>query len=111
MRSESRGRSDGMLRVTMAPRQRHAVWLLGLCQCVLWGVLYYGFSVLLVPIAADSHVPRITLAAAFSSGLAAMALLAPTVGRWLDAGHFACVARARCAVSILGLLTLATPTA
>lgn len=35
----------------MTPALRRAIWLLGGGQCVYWGMLYYGFSVLLVPIA------------------------------------------------------------
>jgi hypothetical protein len=34
----------------MTPR---AVWAIGIGQCVGWGVLYYAFGVLLVPVEQD----------------------------------------------------------
>ncbi|MGO4221096.1 MFS transporter [Lysobacter sp. TAF61] len=82
---------------------RRAVWLLGLCQCILWGVLYYSFSVLLVPMEATLALSRTAVAGAFSAGLLAMALLAPAVGRWLDLGHAASVTRIGMALAALGL--------
>ena len=33
-----------------AVMSKRAVWAIGLGQCVHWGVLYYAFGVLLVPI-------------------------------------------------------------
>jgi predicted MFS family arabinose efflux permease len=82
---------------------RRAVWLLGLCQCILWGVLYYSFSVLLVPMEASLALSRTAVAGAFSVGLLAMAVLAPFVGRWLDRDHAANVTRIGMALAALGL--------
>ncbi|HEY0661947.1 MAG TPA: MFS transporter [Lysobacter sp.] len=82
---------------------RRAVWLLGLCQCILWGVLYYSFSVLLVPMEASLALSRTAVAGAFSVGLLAMAVLAPVVGRWLDRDHAANVTRIGMALAASGL--------
>jgi MFS family permease len=86
---------------------RRAVWLLGLCQCVLWGVLYYSFSVLLVPMERDLGLSRTAVAGAFSAGLSAMAMLAPVIGRGLDAGHAARVTRLGIALAVSGLILVA----
>lgn len=61
-----------------------AVVALAFDQLVAWGVLYYSYSVLSVPIARDLGVPTSTVAAAFSGSLLVSALLAPRVGRLLD---------------------------
>lgn len=90
----------------MPAHLRQAIWLLGLCQCVLWGVLYYGFSVFLVPMERSLAVPRTAVAGAFSLGLLAMALVAPTVGQWLDRGHAARSFRLGVVLAVVGLLVV-----
>ncbi|HEY0482069.1 MAG TPA: MFS transporter [Kofleriaceae bacterium] len=70
-----------------------AIWWLGAGQTVYWGILYYGFSVLLVPIASELHASRAEVAGAFSLGLLVMALVAPQIGRWVDRDHAARVMR------------------
>ncbi|HZH42496.1 MAG TPA: MFS transporter [Lysobacter sp.] len=90
----------------MTTQQRSAVWLLGTCQCVLWGVLYYSFSVLLVPIERELGLSRAVVAGAFSCALLTMALLAPAVGRRLDAGEARRLLRTGAAVAVLGLVLL-----
>lgn len=65
---------------------RRAVIALGIGQCVNWGVLYYAFAVLLVPVEQDLGVARWIVAGAFSCGLLMSALLAPNVGAWIDRG-------------------------
>jgi hypothetical protein len=69
------------------------VWILGAGQCVYWGILYYAFSVLLVPMRDEFGTSDATIAGAFSVGLAINAVLATTVGRWLDQGHGAVLLR------------------
>ena len=64
-----------------------AIVALGLGQCVNWGVLYYAFGVLLVPVALDLGVPRWVVAGAFSTALLASAAAAPTIGGWSDRGR------------------------
>lgn len=92
---------------TMPAPMRRAIWLLGLCQCVLWGVLYYSFSVLLVPMEAALGLSRMAVAGAFSIGLAAMALSAPWIGRWLDEGHALRLTRTGIGLALSGLLIVA----
>ena len=70
------------VRVAGAP-----VWAIGLGQCVNWGVLYYAFGVLVVPIERELGVARWIVVGAFSAGLLVSALLAPTVGTLVDRGH------------------------
>lgn len=61
-------------------------WILGAGQCVYWGILYYAFSVLLVPVRDELGTSDAAVAGAFSAGLAVNAVLATAVGRWLDRG-------------------------
>jgi MFS family permease len=69
------------------PLARPAIAALGASQCVFWGILYYAFAVLLVPIGSTFNASATVVAGAFSLGLAVSAVLAPLVGRWLDRGH------------------------
>jgi MFS family permease len=62
------------------------VLALGVGQLVNWGVLYYAFGVLLVPVERDLGVPRVAVAGAFSLALLMSAVAAPLVGRWSDRG-------------------------
>lgn len=91
----------------METRQRRAVWLLGLCQCALWGALYYSFSVLLVPLATSMHQPRAAIAASFSCALLIGALAAPAVGRRIDRGYVTTIFRTGIALAAVGLMLLA----
>lgn len=91
----------------MGRQQHRAVWLLGACQCVFWGVLYYSFSVLLVPMESELGLTRAAVAGAFSLGLCAMAFAAPTIGRALDAGRAVQVNRLGAALAAAGLSTVA----
>lgn len=75
---------------------------------MLWGVLYYSFPVLLVPIGKELGLSRAEVAGAFSVGLGAMALAAPVIGRWLDAGHAATLTRAGIGLALGGLLLVAS---
>lgn len=63
------------------------VWILGAGQCVYWGILYYAFSVLLVPMRDEWGTSDAAIAGAFSAGLAVNAMLVTAAGRWLDRGH------------------------
>lgn len=75
----------------MKPAQ---VWVLGAVQCVYWGVLFYAFSVLLVPLAHSLRLSQALVAGAFSAGLAVSAAIAPAVGRALDRGAGVRITRA-----------------
>lgn len=64
-----------------------AIWLVGFGQLVNWGVLYYAFGVLLVPVENALDAPRWLVAGAFSLALLVSAIAAPAVGRLADRGQ------------------------
>ena len=68
----------------MHPR---AIWAIGCGQLVNWGVLFFAFSVLLVPLQDAFGAPRWLVAGAFSLGLLVSAVAAPAVGRLADRGQ------------------------
>ena len=68
----------------IAPR---SIWLIGFGQLVNWGVLYYAFGVLLVPVEEALQAPRWIVAGAFSLALLVSAIAAPAVGRIADRGQ------------------------
>lgn len=68
----------------MSPR---ALWAIGCGQLVNWGVLFFAFGVLLVPVEAALDAPRWLVTGAFSLGLLISAIAAPVVGRIADRGQ------------------------
>lgn len=58
----------------------------GLCvtETASWGIVYYGFPVMLQPMEAELGLSRVALTGAFSIGMAIAALAALPVGRWID---------------------------
>ncbi len=66
---------------------RRAVIALGIAQCINWGVLYYAFTVLVVPVSKDLGVSPWVVTGAFSLALLVSALLSPVIGSWIDRGH------------------------
>ena len=64
-----------------------AVIALGIGQCVNWGVLYYAFAVLLLPVEAELGAARWIVTGAFSLALLLSAMAAPCVGRCSDRDH------------------------
>ena len=64
-----------------------AIWSIGCGQLVNWGVLYYAFGVLMVPVEQSLGTPRWLVAGAFSLGLLVSAMAAPAVGRLADRGQ------------------------
>ena len=58
----------------------------GLCvtETVSWGIIYYGFPVMLRPMEAELGFSRAEITGAFSAGLAVAALAGLPVGRWID---------------------------
>ncbi len=63
-------------------------WIVVAALCVTetvsWGILYYGFPVLLRPMEADLGFSRVEITGAFSVGMGMAALAALPVGRWID---------------------------
>lgn len=66
---------------------RRAVIALGIVQCVNWGVLYYAFAVLVLPLERELAAPAWIVTGAFSLALLVSAAAAPAIGRLGDAGH------------------------
>jgi MFS family permease len=60
------------------------VWTLAVTETVSWGILFYAFSVFLVPMQAELgwSAPQIT--GAYSLALLVAMILSPPLGRWLD---------------------------
>jgi MFS family permease len=63
---------------------RGLVAVLAITQTVGYGVLFYAFPVLLVPIAADLHTSTATVTGAATLSILVGAAAAIPVGRWLD---------------------------
>ena len=68
----------------MHPR---VVWAIGCGQLINWGITYFAFSVLLVPLEQSLGAPAWLVTGAFSLGLLMSALAAPLVGRLADRGQ------------------------
>lgn len=90
----------------MSLAHRRAIWILGLSQCVLWGILYYGYSIWQEPLVQTLGASRTAIAGAFSAGLGIMALLAPWIGRRIDEGRIVGVVRLGLALAVAGLALL-----
>ena len=75
----------------MPPR---AVVALGIGQCVNWGVLYYAFAVLVLPVQREFGVTTWVVTGAFSLALLVSAVLAPVIGRSCDRDRGAVVMQA-----------------
>ena len=73
--------------MTDSPRLYYG-WVVVAALCVTevvsWGILYYGFPVLLRPMEADLGWSRVEITGAFSVGMGVAALAALPVGRWID---------------------------
>lgn len=53
-------------------------------ETVTWGIIYYGFPVMLRPMETELGWSRVEITGAFSVGMALAALAALPVGRWID---------------------------
>lgn len=71
-----------------APRRRYYGWVvagtLAATETVSWGVLFYAFAAVLVPMETDLGWSPAALTGAYSLALLVSGLAAPLVGRWLD---------------------------
>lgn len=72
----------------MIARLRDPRWqrvlTLAFTETISWGILYYAFSVLLVPMEEALGAGRAELSTAFSIAIVARALSAPAAGSWVD---------------------------
>jgi MFS family permease len=84
---------------------RREVWAVGVGQCVSWGVLYYAFGVLMVPVERDLDAARWVVAGAFSLALLVSAIASPHAGKLVDRGHGPTVVQAG-GLTAAGLLAL-----
>lgn len=91
----------------MSGDQQRAIWWLGACQCLLWGVLYYSFPVLLLPLQRDLGLSQTAVAGAFSLALLGSALVAPAVGRRFDSGQAIWLIRLGVALALAGAFLIA----
>lgn len=57
---------------------------LAFTEMTSWGILYYGFAVMLKPMQAETHWDRGTITGAFSLALLVSGIASVPVGRWLD---------------------------
>ncbi|MCS6887553.1 MAG: MFS transporter [Chloroflexus sp.] len=55
-----------------------------LTEVVSWGVLYYAYSVFIVPMARDLAVDQLALATGYAIALLSSGAVAPLIGWWLD---------------------------
>jgi MFS family permease len=72
-------------------------------QLVSWGIVYYGFSLFVLPMERDLGWDRTDLNGALSLGLLAMAVAAYPVGAWIDrhGGHWVMLVGAALSVALL----------
>jgi hypothetical protein len=61
------------------------VVLLGIAQIVSWGTLFYAIGVLGEPMREALHASEVTLFGGFSAGMVLSGVIAPIVGREIDA--------------------------
>jgi MFS family permease len=80
---------------------------LGIGQCVSWGVLYYAFGVLLIPMHEAMATPQWIVTGAFSLALFVAATAAPTIGVLSDRGMGHQLIRHGGLLGALSLLVLA----
>ncbi|MBA2468569.1 MAG: MFS transporter [Chloroflexia bacterium] len=60
------------------------VWVLSFTELVSWGILYYAYSVMIVPMGDDLGWSRVQMTAAFSVGGLISGVCGIPVGRWVD---------------------------
>jgi MFS family permease len=87
---------------TPPQRWRALVGALALTELVSWGILYYAYGALVPAMQAELGWSQAFLGGAFSVALLVSALLAPTVGRWIDRrGPRALMTAGSCAGALL----------
>ena len=78
------GRGTVGLRARLRDPRWQRVLTLAFTETISWGILYYAFSVLLVPMEEALGAGRAELSSAFSIAIVARALSAPAAGSWVD---------------------------
>jgi sugar phosphate permease len=64
-----------------------STWALAAAQLVAWGVIYYAFSLFVVPMESAMGWSRTATNGALSAGLLVSGLAAWPIGIWIDRGH------------------------
>lgn len=98
------GGRSGLLRVK---RYVRSVAALAAAETTSWGILHYGFGILLRPMAHDLGVSEVVAAGAYSLALLAGGLAAAPTGRALDRHGPRAVMTAGAGVAVVALLALA----
>jgi len=86
---------------------RRSVAALAVAETTSWGVLHYGFGILLRPMALDLGVSEVVAAGAYSVALLASGLAAAPAGRALDRHGARVVMTVGAGVAVVALLALA----
>jgi MFS family permease len=60
------------------------LFVLSLTELVSWGIIYYAFSVMIVPMGDDLGWTRVEMTGAFSCGTLISGLAGVPIGRWVD---------------------------
>ncbi len=84
-----------------------AVVALAIAETASWGILHYGFGILLAPIAKDLGTSEVVVAGAYSIALLAGGLAAAPIGRALDRHGARAVMTAGACAATVALLLLA----
>lgn len=69
---------------TDGPRSWAIAWTLAFTELISWGILYYAFTALLVPMQDEFGWSAGAITGAYSLSMLVSGLAAPMVGRWLD---------------------------
>ena len=78
-------RTTGTTRVRRRPFYGWTIaWTFALTETISWGILYYAFSVFLVPMQEQFGWSAAAITGAYSLAILVSGLVAPWVGRWLD---------------------------
>lgn len=91
------------------PRWRR-ILVLAVTETISWGILFYAFSVLLVPMQESLGAGRGELSAAFSIAVVVRALAAPLAGAWVDRHGVRSLMTAGSSVAVLLVLAWSTVT-
>ncbi|MFN3373574.1 MAG: MFS transporter, partial [Chloroflexus sp.] len=60
------------------------LWAVSFTEVISWGILYYAYSVFVLPMARDLAVDQLTIATGYAIALLSNGVAAPFVGWWLD---------------------------
>ncbi len=60
------------------------IWTLAVTETVSWGILFYAFSVFIVPMQQELGWSTAEITGAYSLALVVAMLVSPPIGRWLD---------------------------